>query len=165
MEANIENSHKDTLEALTGISLKTKPIQGEVVTINPVVFRNIPKLIQVVSPLMDDIKEFKLNTVKGNVMPPELIDKLQTFLVEKQDDVALALGLMARKDPEWVLECNADEVTDLFVKCVAVNIDFFIKKLLPSYAQHLPLLQKAFSLVGSTKYNSLLPQGTGTKTS
>lgn len=165
MENNIENTHKDTLEALTGISLKTKPIQGEVITINPVVFRNIPQLIQVVSPLMADIKDFKLNTVKGDGLPPELVDKLQTFLVEKQDSVALALGLMARKDPEWILECNADEVTDLFVKCVAVNIDFFIKKLLPSYAQHLPLLQKVFSLVGSTKYNNLLPQGTDTKIS
>lgn len=162
MEAS---THKDTLEALTGISLKTKPIQGEVLTINPVVFRNIPQLILTVSPLMDDIKEFKLNTVQGNGLPPELIDKLQTFLVEKQDAVALALALMARKDPEWVLECNADEVTDLFVKCVAVNIDFFIKRLLPSYAQHLPLLQKVFGLVGSTKFNSLLPQGTDTKTS
>lgn len=165
MEANPNNSHKDTLEALTGIELSTNPIQGEVVHIKPVVFRNIPQLIKVVSAMMDDIKGFELNKLSDGALPPELVSKLEVFLVERQDEVALALSLMARKEPEWVLECNAGEVTELFVKCVAVNMDFFIKKLLPSYVQHLPLLQKVFSLVGSTSYNSLSAQDTATKTS
>lgn len=148
-------THIDSLEAVTGsVSVKTIPIQGEVLTISPVKFKNIPSLIRVASPIMEEVKTLKLNNLTASNAGSDTAMKVGVFLENYQQELTSALALMSGKSEDWVGECDANEITDLFLKCISVNIDFFTRRWLPTMSEHLNTVKQLTALVGSSKFTN-----------
>ena len=152
METN-KATHVDTLESVTGsVGVKTIPIQGLVIPISPVRFKNIPQLIVVATPIMEEVAKLKLNdlatTPTSNAAKAK---EVGDFLIKIQKEDTTALALMSEMDEEWVENCDANEITDLFLKCITVNIDFFTQRWLPTLSTHLSTIKSLTALVGSSK--------------
>lgn len=149
-EASMEISNKDSIESLLPpFSIKTNPIQGEVIEIKPVIMRNFKDLILVCAPIMEDIKGLNLN--KPDTSSKE---KLYDFLENHTDNIIKAVALMSGKSEQFVEDCNMEEMTDLLIKCITVNIDFFIKRLTPTLSQQTAEVVKVIRLLGTTTSKS-----------
>lgn len=147
-------THVDTLESVTGsVVKKTIPIQGLVIPIQPVRFKNIPQLIVVATPIMEEVAKLKLNDLSANTDRATKAQEVGNFLVKYQKEVTTALALMSEMEEDWVGNCDANEITDLFLKCITVNIDFFTQRWLPTLSTHLSSIKSLIALVGSSKFN------------
>lgn len=142
----MELSERDTIEGLLPpFGMKTNPIQGEVIEIKPVTMRHFKDLVIVSAPIMEDIKGLNLNN-------PKNIDKskLYDFLENNSEAIIKAVSLMSGKSEDFVKDCNMEEMTELLIKCITVNIDFFIKRLMPSLSQQTAEVVKVIRLLGTT---------------
>ncbi len=149
---NTTTTQLDSLEAVTGkVEQSTIPIQGEVLTLTPVKFKNMGDLIVACTPIMGQVKMLELNKLQTGKADAETVIKLGNFLVEYKTEITTALALMSGKSEDWVGECDANEVTDLFLKCITVNIDFFIRRWFPSLLQHMQTIKNLTSLAGLNK--------------
>ena len=140
------NDNLSSIETvLPPFEVKTNPIQGEIITIKPVTMRHFKDLIKVTAPIFDGVKELKLNDPKGFDN-----QKLQEFIEANFDNLVEATALMSGKTKDFILDCNMEEISDLFLKCILVNVDFFTKRLLPSLSVQVQNVTKVIRSLGMT---------------
>lgn len=106
-----------------------------------------------------------------NRQPDQQIDTGSLFLLYADDCLTL-LEVLADQSREWVNELEQDEAFDLFSRLLEVNIDFFIRRVLPIMIDSLKRMvasvrndPKLKEILGQMASNALSKMATTTTTS
>lgn len=105
--------------------MNTKTIQhdGRDIVITPVKVKHLPAFLAAIAPLLQQL---------GRQTGDSAQDVLLTALATHGTNVITATALGAGVDEVWLGEQTADVVIDLAAAVLEVNLDFFVRQLMPS---------------------------------
>jgi hypothetical protein len=108
-------------------------VDGRELTVTPVTVGQLPKLLQWLDPLFDDLMSL------GD--EPQL-DDLFGLVIAHGEPVLKAVALAARVDEPWVAQLLPDRLAALMAVLLEVNGDFF-RRAMPLISTHLVHLRQA----------------------
>lgn len=97
------------------------------VRVTPLQAREIPAFARAVRPLLPYLRPLLDDGDEGGVLAPDLLDAL----AEHGDDLFDAVAIGARLNREAVDGLQLDTLIELAMTVLTVNLDFFIKRLVP----------------------------------
>lgn len=98
-------------------------IKSETLTIKPFKFAQLPKVFKLIQPILDT-----LNTLQGQSRPA----LIAAIIAEHGDRVVELVKMTTGKDQAWADELDMDEGASILGAILEVNLDFFIKGVLPT---------------------------------
>lgn len=105
-------------------------IGGKTITPRTMKVKQLPAVLKAVQPFA--------GAFKGGVQSLDI----PTLLIDHTPNVVELVHQLTGEDKEWVENLELDEMIEVFTKVVEVNLDFFIRKVLP-------LLSGAMARLGS----------------
>lgn len=103
--------------------VSTVTINGELLTIKPFKFAQLPKVFKLVQPIVDTL----------NSMPGATKAQLITTMVAEHGERVLDLiVIVTGKDRAWAEELDTDDGIRLLGAVLEVNYDFFIRAVMPA---------------------------------
>ena len=120
----------DEYEAIESTRQRLVPVGGREVAVCPLKVGQLPAFASAVRPLLPQLNSF--------VTEREFNLAAAFDLVEQHFDTVLIAAAAATSIPEEeIQEAAVDEFVELVVAIFAVNVDFFVKRLLPSLERDL----------------------------
>jgi len=106
---------------------------GETITVKPIKLGQLPQAARLISPISKQIAAaFK---AQGGLTVADTAALFVDLLAQSGDDLLAALGFFIGKPREWLDNIGPDEGAALFNAVYRVNMDFFINRVLPLFAQ------------------------------
>lgn len=105
-------------------------IDGRDVVISPIVLRELPALLKLVEPVIDElllVDDGLLSRLEAGTQTPLDLATVASFVAAHSERVIDALVLCSRQPADWVGGLLLDRVAELLVVCVRVNADFFTR--------------------------------------
>ena len=98
-------------------------VAGEKVQIRTIKVKYLSLVLKEIQPFASVFKQSQEN-----------VDLIQVAM-DHIDNVIVLVATLVEKPQEWVEELEIDELVSVFTKLVEVNIDFFIRKVIPSLSE------------------------------
>lgn len=139
-----------TEDELAVLLRENQPLEvgGKTVTVRPIRLRVLSPFAQAilpianaVAPMVDGLRD--VAAIRLDVL------NLQDVVVWHGPDLIRALSLATGETEEWVGELDLDETVQLAAEVLAVNADFFVKRLVPTIKGALGRIGEAWGKGGS----------------
>lgn len=111
------------LEVINPVGKQIK-IKDENLTITPFKFGELPRVFRAVDPILVELTNALQHRNNHAAM-------LSALMASAGDNVLDLITVGVRKPREWVEQLDSDEGLELFAAVLEVNVDFFVKKVLP----------------------------------
>lgn len=135
-ETKVDDMEK-MLPAQTSVNIK-----GESININYIKVGKLSAVVAILQPMA------KYLPTPGDTQRSNPID-VMSLVMNHTDDAVKLVALLTGKTDDWVKDLDIDELVLLLTAVVEVNLDFFIRRVLPSVSKAME--QLGGSLLGVVK--------------
>jgi hypothetical protein len=121
-------------EALGGASRKrTVQVRGETIEVSPMTVRRIRDFLPHARPLMATVNGLLEQVVKTRSLDELLkAQTLMTLIEQHGEHVVKATAAAVGREAAWIDDAMPDELLELVTAVVSVNLDFFVRRLIPN---------------------------------
>ena len=162
----------DELEVIEPARRRVVLYRDETLEVRPLTIGQLPRFTRAARPLIDELfgefrdlaakepaEEDDAPDVLAAIDPARVCDWIERYTPQLLEAAAAATG----KDSEWLSGAEPDQFLELVVAIIAVNLDFFVRRLLPMLAKSVPALVKDLETIhgsGRTRSSSSSPRAT-----
>ena len=119
----------DDLEVIESSRIRIVNCRGERLEIRPLTIGQLPGFARSLGPVIEAVnRSLDKEVAIADIFSLEFVMRL---VEEYTDHLVKAVSVAVRKDEGWVGEVQADEFLELVTAILAVNTDFFVRRLLP----------------------------------
>lgn len=123
-KADVSGETHDELEAIDTTRLRSVPCRGEVVQVTPLTIGQLPRFSKALRPLMNP-----LNAALDQ--GAFTVDAAVKLIEDHGEELLTAVSIAIERPRDWVGKAGVDEFVGLVVAVFAINLDFFVHRLLP----------------------------------
>lgn len=118
--------------------------RGEDLTVRPVTIRQLAGFAPHARPLVAAVNErfAGLELSEEAILGAVNLDLVLSLVENYSEHVIGAVAAATGKPADWIADGNPDEFLELTVAVIAVNTDFFVRRLLPVIARNLAALRE-----------------------
>ena len=107
-------------------------IDGRSVVVTPLVMRDLPKLLELASPVFRALSLFDAGALQrftAGTPNEQDVSTLMGVLSADADEVFAVVAICCREEADWVAGLLPDRFAALMAACIEVNRDFFTRAL------------------------------------
>lgn len=147
-----ETVSDEDFEVLESRRRRVVRYRGEDLEITPLRVRQFPAFTQALRGAIGDI-----NGLLGDEKPERVQELVMELIAAHTDSLVTACAAATDRDTRWIGDADADEFLELVTAIFAVNLDFFVQRLLPAVDRNVSELRgllAGLSGVGRTPSSS-----------
>jgi hypothetical protein len=126
---DVSRETPDEMEVIASTRIRVVECRGESVEVKPLTIGQLPRFVKAVRPLL----VVHADTIAADGFS---LDMAVGMVESHADQLVAAIAVATGRPAAWINETTLDEFTELATAVFAVNLDFFVRRLLPSLARN-----------------------------